>query len=167
MPRRTAFALLLLILLGPPAAAGERVSGEAVAIDGDSLCVGERTRGRCRGVVIRLAGADAFEGRQTCAWADGGRWPCGERARQALAQILARGPVHCDGVGRSYGRLVAICRDAEGGDVAAQLVRDGWAVDLPRYRPDYAALEAEARRRKAGAWAGGMIRPENWRRRGG
>src|SRR5689334_5439963 len=55
------------------------LSGRAMAIDGDTLRVGE-TR-------IRLLGLDAVELDQTCVDASAAQWPCGREARSFLAAL--------------------------------------------------------------------------------
>jgi hypothetical protein len=86
-----AFALLVLGLAATPVAA-KRVEpvllqGEARAIDGDTLQVGD-TR-------LRLHGIDAPEIRQTCEDSAGDAWACGRRAASELAAAVAGGEVHC------------------------------------------------------------------------
>lgn len=130
----------------------EVLEGPAIAVDGDTL---QMAGGR-----IRLAGMDAPELRQEC-HRDRRSWACGEAARRALDEMLARGPAKC-AVGSTdpYGRLVARCLVA-GTDLADRLVRDGLAV---AYRGrDYAGAEAEAQAARRGIWAGSFQRPADYR----
>ncbi|MHA3980408.1 thermonuclease family protein [Halovulum sp. GXIMD14794] len=111
-----------------PASSPADITGTARVIDGDSLVVA--------GVEMRLNGLDAPEV-PTAA---------GQRARAGLARI-ARGPVSCDLTGeRSYDRMIARCANANG-DLAAQMVAAGLALDCARYSGGrYARYEtAEAR----------------------
>lgn len=96
--------------------------------DGDTLRFGE--------VRVRLHGVNAPE----MDTADG------PRARFALLEAIGSGPIRCEDTGeRSYRRIVAVCYDAEGRDLAERMVRAGWAKDWPRYsRGRYAFAQAEA-----------------------
>lgn len=130
--------------------ATRRLSGEVAVNDGDSLTLkGER---------IRLKGIDAPEYAQTCE-KDGERYPCGRRSREALAGLAAKGPVECVGWERDrYGRLLAVCA-AGGVDLNRTQVEQGWAVAFG----DYDDLEALARAKRRGLWAGSFERPREWR----
>lgn len=133
---------------GPPA----KVTG------GDTLKVeGER---------IRLFGIDAPESGQTCARADGRGWPCGEEAAAHLKRLAAAagGRVSCViEVRDADGWAVSTC-EAGGVDLGAAMVKAGLAVACRRYPERYAALEAEARHRRVGLWAGSFEAPWDWRR---
>jgi len=148
-----------LTLISIPASA-ETLSGPAEVVDGDTLAIrAERTR-------IRLYGVDAPEGQQTCEDAAGKRYLCGSRASEALAALIGRnGRVRCEEEDRDrYGRVVAVCT-ANGLDVNAELIRQGWAIEYSQYSDGrYADEEAEARRAKRGLWAGEFIKPWLWRR---
>ena len=66
-----------------------------------------------------------------------------------------------------YHRIVAVCSVA-GEDIAAWLVRNGWALDWPRYSHGaYAADQSEAANGKRGMWQGEFEKPWEWRHRGG
>lgn len=125
-------------------------TGQAVAIDGDSL--------RVDGAEIRLKGVDAPEYRQSCQ-KDRAEVPCGLMARRALAALLARGPVSCRLSGRDrYGRDLGYCRAGDV-DLNAAMVRDGQAVAFG----DYQAEEQEARQARRGLWALTFETPSVWR----
>lgn len=153
-------ALLLLIVL---AFAGARLpwldwfpmetfAGSARAADGDSLYVAGRE--------VRLAGMDAPELAQLCT-RNGKSWPCGQVARQELADRVAGRTVLCRVRGHDrFGRALARC-EADGRDLGAAMVRAGYAVGFG----DYAAQEAAARHERAGIWAGAFERPAAWRER--
>lgn len=96
--------------------------------DGDTFRFGE--------VRVRLHGINAPE----MDTADG------PRAREALRAVIGGGQVVCEDTGqRSYDRIVARCFDAQGRDLAEQMVRKGWAADWPRFSGGrYAASEAAA-----------------------
>ncbi|MDQ0347953.1 thermonuclease family protein [Ancylobacter vacuolatus] len=129
------------------------LSGAVRVADGDSLEIsGER---------VRLEGIDAPELHQECG--EGAKaWPCGMKARAALAALVAQGEVSCRPVDEDrYGRAVARCT-VGGADIGAELVRQGWAMALGL------AYRAEARAAKsagAGIWAGPFETPAEWRAR--
>lgn len=131
--------------------------GRARAIDGDTLLVGN---GR-----VRLDGIDAPEAAQTCGRRDGASWACGSAARQALAELVAGQEVSCTGSDHdAYGRLIATC-SALGRELNQELVRRGLAWAFARYSQRYVALEAAARARRVGVWAGEAQPPWTWRER--
>jgi len=128
----------------------ERITGAAEVIDGDSLRVGGRE--------LRLEGIDAPEYRQTCRRGDSEE-PCGRQAREALARLVASGPLHCDiDATDRYGRGLATCR-AGAVEINRMLVRDGMAVAFGRYEDEEAAAQAARR----GIWATRFQRPADWR----
>lgn len=148
-----ALALTVGGALLPLTAAPPRVS----VTDGDTL--------RLDGAPVRLWGIDAPERRQTCASAPGSPpVRAGELARAHLAQIIAGHDVACSAFGRDrYGRTVSGCR-ADGEDIAAAMVADGWALDWPHYSAGaYASQEADARRHRRGLWAFACVAPWSWR----
>lgn len=128
----------------------ENLTGQAYAIDGNSLRLG--------GVEIRLEGLDAPEYRQACQ-VGGHDVACGHAARDALAGWLARGPVLCalGGTDR-YGRKLGHCSVA-GSEINRELVRAGQAIASGDYRTE----EAEARTARRGIWATSFESPADWR----
>lgn len=129
-------------------------------IDGDSLKVKQGGTG----VTVRLTGIDAAEYRQDCGRADASRWPCGREARAALVALAGSGPLHCSlNAHDKYGRTLGTCRTAlapDGVDIAAEMVRGGWAVATGDI---YLAEEAGAQAAKRGLWQGDFARPADWR----
>jgi endonuclease YncB( thermonuclease family) len=136
---------LLLLGLAAHAEAAEPVTGKVLAVpNGDTLVIETADRKRQR---IRLADIDAPERRQQH----------GAEARQSLADLCLKkeakideGHVTCDGV-----------------DANAEQVKRGWAwVSLKGTRPRHALyeLEAHARLRQLGLWAGeSPVPPWEWR----
>lgn len=148
----TVAILGLLILLAARLDRTEtrRPQGAAVVNDGDSITLGAER--------IRLIGLDAPEFDQSCR-KNGGDYPCGRMARNALTSLIAGKPVACAGWQRDrYGRLLASCT-ANGQDLNRKMVESGWAVSYG----DFEAEEATARQRGAGLWAGSFDRPRDWR----
>lgn len=140
--------------------AGEvQIVGRASVIDGDTIEI--------RGERIRFNGIDAPEGRQLCNDARGKPYRCGQAAALALDDYLAASrPTRCIMVDRDrYKRMVADCYRADGQSVAAWLVRNGHALDWPRYsKRRYADDQAAAERDGAGMWRGRFIEPWKWRK---
>jgi endonuclease YncB( thermonuclease family) len=143
----------------PPVSSAEQdwaITGRATVIDGDTVEIGRQR--------IRLHGIDAPEGGQTCTDANGKPYICGSKAAFALADFIGETNVRCHPLDRDqYGRTVARCfaRDT---DLAAFLVRSGWALDWPRYsRGAYAFEQQDAKNAKRGMWIGKFIEPWNWR----
>lgn len=125
-------------------------------IDGDGI--------ELAGQSVRLWGIDAPELGQECS-KDGRRYPCGEKAKDALTAFLGAAAPICETVNRDrYGREVAKCEVA-GDDLARLMVRSGWAVDWPRYsKSAYAEDQDEAEAHKRGLWAGFFAAPWEWRK---
>ena len=136
---------LLLFGLAAHAEAAETLSGKVVAVpNGDTLVIETAARQRHR---VRLADIDAPERRQ----------PHGAEARRSLTDLCLQkdaksedGHVTCQGV-----------------DVNAEQVKRGWAWVSPKgTRPRHALfeLEAHARLREVGLWAGeSPVPPWEWR----
>jgi endonuclease YncB( thermonuclease family) len=128
----------------------EPFSGKARAVDGDSLELGNRR--------VRLIGIDAPEYGQTCEKA-GGTTPCGRLAHAELKFLISGKRIVCESVGYdNYDRTLAKCHAGET-DLGAAMVRAGWAISYGDYRSE----ERQARRARAGIWAGEFIEPADWR----
>lgn len=137
--------------------ARDRFTARVTVVDGDTLAAG--------GARLRVYGVDAPELGQTCQ-RRAGDYPCGEEARRAMAGILRGGAVACEALDTDrYGRRIVRCRNAEGTDIGAELVRQGWAVAFTRFSADYVGQEAEARAAGRGLWAGRFETPSEWRAR--
>jgi endonuclease YncB( thermonuclease family) len=149
-----AVGAVLAVGVTTPAAA-QTVTGRASVTDGDTLEI--------RDVDIRLQGIDAPESSQRCL-ATGQRWPCGRRSANALAAKIDRTTVRCEGRDRDrYGRLIAVCY-ADGSDLNAWLVPNGWALAYRRYSRDYVPEERRAEAEEVGIWRGQFVPPWDWRR---
>lgn len=129
--------------------------GQFIAIDGDSLRKGDSE--------YRLHAIDAPELHQTCMSSSGSDYPCGREAQKALRQLVSGQTLTCRILETDrYDRLVATC-EADGRDINAALVRQGWAVAYRAHGLDYIAAEAEARKARRGIWQGRFQTPEEWR----
>jgi len=147
-----------------PTGANATLIGRASVIDGDTIEI--------RGERIRLNGIDAPESAQICNDGGGREYRCGARAANALADFLAASsPTTCEFVEwDQYGRFVGNCSRADGASVQSWLVRNGHAMDWPRYSNGaFADDQRAARAEKLGIWQGEFQPPWSWRaaRRGG
>ncbi|MDP6787785.1 MAG: thermonuclease family protein [Rhodospirillales bacterium] len=129
----------------PSSAPPEVIKGEARALAGDVLLIGER--------IIRLFALRAP--RRSVAF--------GPASRAALHDLIAGKPVTCKAVkeGRE-GRTVARCR-VGGQDLSAAMIRGGWAFPQRRLTAEYDVTEMNARRGERGFWS--LIernRPAHW-----
>lgn len=141
----------------PDAAAAGRHAARAAAVDGDTLAIGNDR--------LRLNGIDAPEMGQVCERGGQG-YDCGEAARAAMSRILGDGSVTCETLGLDvYRRRVVRCVNADGQDIAAVLVAQGWAMAYRRYSMDYVPQEDTARSIGRGMWAGRFEAPWDFRRR--
>ena len=137
--------LCSIVMLVLTFSASADISGRVVRVlDGDTIEILESGNRLTR---VRLAGIDAPEKSQ----------PFGQRSRQALSSMVAQRTVTVTGGDTDrYGRLLGtVWLDAK--DVNAEQIRKGlaWAY---RYhgnpvKPDYAALENEARCQATGLWS--------------
>ena len=148
------FELTVLVLASAPGWAQD-ITGPARVIDGDTFdLAGQR---------IRLHGIDAPEKAQTCQ-IEGVPWACGVAAWGELVQLVAGKDLTCEtrDVDR-YGRAVAVC-SADGEDINAAMVAQGWALAYQQFSDDYVAQEGEAREAHLGMWRGEFVAPWDWRR---
>lgn len=149
----------MAVALSVSAANAGEIVGRAFVIDGDTIEI--------RGERIRFNGVDAPEGSQLCRDANGKPYRCGQAAALALADYLAASrPARCVEVNRDrYRRMVANCFRADGQNIAAWLVRNGHALDWPRYSKGmYAGDQSTAKRNGDGIWQGFFVEPWEWRK---
>jgi len=149
--------LLLLVLalaVAPAPALAQRVSGPAVAIDGDTLDM--------TGMRIRLFGIDAVEGGQTCQ-RGGQAWRCGEEARALLGELVAGKTIECEQRDTDiYGRMVSVCR-AGRLDLAAVMADAGLATALVSFSDAYLMSVERARAQGVGIWGSEFAEPADYR----
>lgn len=152
---RIAFTACASLLAGSLFASANDLDGRPTVVDGDSFTL-----------QIRLHGIDAPEIRQTCKSESGQEYPCGQRANDALMELIGGRVVTC--VKRDqdtrYGRPVAVCY-ADGVDLGAAMVERGWAVAYRKYSNQYVKQEEQARSAKLGMWAGTFEMPDAYRLR--
>jgi endonuclease YncB( thermonuclease family) len=130
---------------------GRHVSGVPRIVDGDTLEVSH--------TLIGLYGVDAPEVGQVCEDFSGKPYDCGELAKENLTEILGDGAVNCEVESEDqYDRLVSRCI-LDDKDIAAEMVRDGFAVPFERYSEDYISVGLDAQANKVGLWAGKFQMP--------
>ncbi|UWU80724.1 thermonuclease family protein [Bradyrhizobium huanghuaihaiense] len=142
----------LLSLAAATAVLAADLVGRASVIDGDTLEI--------HGTRIRLWGIDASESSQLCRGDDSLPYRCGVKAANELDRFIAGRPVQCEPVSRDvYGRTVAKCSVNES-DMGEWLVRQGLALDWPRYsKMKYAEAQHEAKQARRGMWSGSYVAP--------
>ena len=150
--RALLFSALFLMVAG--AALAEEFKGEARVIDGDEI--------ELAGKRVRLYGIEAPALGQTC-WYRNKEFPCGHSARRNLWLNVKDQRLTCREKSVVDGVVVALCFDAKGRDVAGGLVRNGWALALPKQVEVYIKAEAEAKRQKLGLWNFRFTKPWDWR----
>jgi endonuclease YncB( thermonuclease family) len=130
----------------------ERLAGQVSIIDGDTLEI--------HGTRIRLWGIDAPESSQLCRGEDSLRYRCGAKAANELDAFIARRPVDCSPVSLDqYRRTVAVC-SIDGVDLAEWLVRNGLALDWPKYsKGKYDGAQRDAEHAGRGIWEGSYVEP--------
>jgi micrococcal nuclease len=95
---------------------GQKIEGKAYVVDGDTIVIAKTQ--------IRLFGVDAPELNH----------PLGQKAKWALVnlckdQIITAEILETDG----HGRAVARCHLTDGRDLSAELVKQGLAIDWPKF----------------------------------
>ncbi len=89
--------------------------------------------------------------------------PAGRLAATKLLTLDQGKAVACQEKDRDrYGRTVALCR-ADGADLGAEMVRQGWALAFVRYSRDYVDQEREAKEARRGVHAHDCELPWDWR----
>lgn len=148
---KTKLCVLSVVAIAATAHASE-IAGRVSIIDGDTLEI--------HGTRIRLWGIDAPESSQLCRGDDSLPYRCGAKAANELDAFIAHRPVSCKPVSRDvYGRTVATC-SAGGIDLADWLVREGLALDWPKYsKGKYERTQHEAKHAGRGMWAGSYVAP--------
>jgi len=136
-------------------AALPNITGRGRAITGDTL--------RVNGHMVQLAGIEAPEISQVCRDKRKRAWRCGKLARRALRRVLGRKQVVCSDVTKADGgRFQATCQ-INSKDVAAEIVKKGYAFAQGMIFKTYADAEAAAREAKRGVWQGQVQRPADFR----
>lgn len=161
--RLLVFALALFLAtstaLGQMARRGS-IQGNGVAVDGDTIKVGRFS--------IRLVGIDAPEISQNCQDRKGRKYPCGKKAKFRLQSLMKKGSLYCqrrggDGMGRELAECWVLGKNRSITNLNEVMVMSGWALAFTKYSEEYTALEALAKKHKAGVWSGKFEFPWQYR----
>ena len=137
------YSVLFALLLPSLGLADVRV------IDGDTI--------ELSGQVHRINGIDAPEHGQKCQTKTGKSWACGKDATTAMAAFIEGKAVTCERLGDdAYERAISTCY-AEGEDIGAHLVEQGWAWAFVRYSDAYVQQEQKAREARTAIWQGEAV----------
>lgn len=137
----------------PAAISAFEMAGPFLSVDGISLRRGDG--------IVRLDRVEGPRADDICEDAGGALWACGLHARAALHNLLAGRALLCTPKRVVVaGTIAADCRfkasdGGVSGDLAASLVRLGWARPVPEAAGDLDEEEAAARKEAAGLWRGG------------
>ncbi len=144
---RTLFIATLLAAFASQAQAQEKISGKAIALDGDTLLV---TTDANKAVKVRLWGIDAPEMQD---------WPWGPFARGVLDEVLqiVGNEIQCTTISKRDNRVIARCwlkSNLNENDLSRVMVRSGAAVADRSYSMGAFLLdEKEARGLRNGIWS--------------
>ena len=148
---------LLLVLCFASTVHSETLIGHPRVVDADTLSFGKEK--------VRIDGIDAPEMRQQCKDASGAAYACGKVAMAALWARIGPDGVTCEGDSRDrYQRLIGFCFFADGTDMNAWIVRQGYALAYRKYSTAYIWAEDAAKAERLGIWAGEFVPPWDWRR---
>lgn len=148
----------LVVTLWSTSAFPQTLAGYASVTDGDTVSIGD-TR-------IRFHGIDAPESDQTCKDAGGQDYRCGDRATEALRQMIGSNPIGCEQRDLDrYGRVVAECY-AGSSNLNAAMVTAGHAMAYRMYSSDYVGHEENAKANRVGIWQGAFTPPWVYRQVG-
>lgn len=154
----TTAAIILFATIAPARAQpAELIAGRASVVDADTIDIA--------GMRVRFYGIDAPESWQRCKQSTRKAYRCGKEAAYALDSFLAAArPTTCRLIEREAGhegkRWIGSCFRSDGADVNRWLVRNGWALDWPKYSGgQYAVDQARAKARGVGIWRGSFENP--------
>lgn len=147
----------LVLLFSEEASATRRghgiFKGVPGIVDGDSLILDHQE--------LRLLCMDAVELHQSCQNEAGDDYPCGEKAKQAMQNLIKGRSVACYGHERDkYDRPLVHCY-VDRTDLSLEMVRQGWAIGTCRRSK---ALAKEAKEQGLGIWQGRFLSPPRWRK---
>lgn len=112
---------------------------------------------------VQLYGIDTPDLDQHCTSSNGMSYACGEQSFVELNALLAQKNVTCTlSFIKQEGRQLATCY-VDDMDVAALMVRDGWAIADKGQSDKYVEEEKSAYLRHMGMWNGRFQEPQKWR----
>ena len=138
-----------------PANADAVISGPACVIDGNVLQVGSKLKNRqCwGGLNMRLHGSTAPNLNDTCTDTNGSVWNCGQKAKDALANMIKVNSVTCYHIDGEFLNDTPITTCVSGHtDLALEMVKLGMAKALHDQSGRYALEEKDAKQAKRGIW---------------
>jgi len=103
-------------------------------------------------VLIRLEGIKSWEADETCKRQSGTSWPCGAKARTALAHFIRYRAVACTLAPGGESKDFAARCSVLGQDLSTWLVRQGWATPQPGAEPELAKALDAAKTQRLGLW---------------
>lgn len=131
--------------------------GSGMALEGDLISV--------NGSAVKLWGIDAPDAGQTCQTRSNQPYDCFNESKNVLSNIIGQNQVTCYIRGKDRnGQSVGTCA-VNDLDLAALMVRDGWALAYADLSPQYVDLEGVAQARNRGLWSGRVEPPWRWRSR--
>lgn len=131
------------------------VIGSGTAVEGDSVSV--------NGQVVKLWGIDAPEVGQTCKNKFKQSYDCFTPSKNMLQGLIGQNQITCYIRGSDrHGQQIGTCA-VNNLDLAALMVRAGWALAYFNLTPQYVALEGDAQAASKGLWAGYADPPWVWR----
>lgn len=156
----TALAFLFALITSSALASSEpppTTIGSGMAVEGDVLSV--------NGAIVRLWGVDAPDVGQTCKTRRSKEYDCFTFSKNALNNIVREKQIICYIKGQDRnGQKIGICA-VNGYDVAALMVRAGWALSYDGLSTQYASLMGNAQAKERGLWGGRVEPPWQWRTR--
>ncbi len=103
-------------------------------------------------LVIRLRGIEAREADEDCTREDGTTWPCGAKAKAALALFIRSRAVTCTQPSTGEASEFAARCSVMNQDIAAWLVRRGWATPTDDTEEALAEALQAAQAERIGLW---------------
>ncbi|MDE1146115.1 MAG: thermonuclease family protein [Azospirillaceae bacterium] len=142
----------------PVGGGGDVIEGHAEATEGDTLVV--------NGGEVKLYAIDAPDPGQTCKNRRGTEYDCFAQATKELQALVKDQIVHCTTKeSPAKQKRLAVCKLDDGRDVAAVMVRVGWALAYEELSVDYYRLQIRAMSYRTGMWGGRVEPPWLWRDR--
>jgi endonuclease YncB( thermonuclease family) len=147
--------LFISVLCARLVSADAIISGPACVVDGNTLQVGGKVKNhKCwGGINVRLHGSIAPKLNETCTDADGNAWDCGQKARDALANMIKPFSISCYHVDGEFEDSMPVVACISGRrDLALEMVTLGMAKAIHDQSKRYELEEKDAKQAKRGLW---------------